>query len=235
MSRVFVFVWYTVAMEAVKLHVRKRRIKKLISELKKVFPEIHMALSYGNNWEMLVAVELSAQCTDKRVNEVTKTLFKKYKTLDDYVRADLKEFEQDIKPTGFYRNKAKNILAAAKMIKNDFGGEIPRTMEDILKVPGVARKTGNILLNRIYGVNEGIAVDTHIRRFAIRFDLTDNTDPKKIEKDLMEIVDKKDWFDGTHRLVTYGQEICPARKHDCSIHPLTKIYPKANDIWPKSR
>jgi endonuclease-3 len=217
------------------LQERKKRVKNMIAVLKKLYPEPKMALNYSNDWEMLVAVELSAQCTDKRVNEVTSRLFIKYRSLEDYVKADIKEFEQDIKPNGFYRNKAKNILAAAKMVKNDFDGKIPSTMEEILRIPGVARKTGNILLNRIHGVNEGIAVDTHIRRFAIRFDLTDNTDPKKIEKDLMEIVEKKDWFDGTHRLVTYGQEVCPARKHDCSTHPLTKVYPQAAEVWPKSR
>lgn len=214
---------------------RERRAKRLVAELKKVFPEQKMALKYGNDWELLVAVELSAQCTDKRVNEVTATLFRKYKKLDDYVKADIREFEQDIKPTGFYRNKAKNILAAAKMVKREFGGTLPKTMDEMVRIPGVARKTGNILLSKVHGVNEGIAVDTHIRRFAIRFDLTDETDPKKIEKDLMEIIPRKDWFEGTHRFVTYGQEICPARKHACEDHPLTKIYPKAAHLWPRSR
>ena len=178
---------------------------------------------------------LSAQCTDKRVNKVTKILFKKYRKLDDYVNADPKEFEQDIRSTGFYRNKTKNILAAAKLVKNEFGGKLPKTMDDMLRIPGVARKTANILLSRIYGVNEGIAVDTHIRRFAIRFDLTDHKDPKRIERDLIQIVEKKDWFDGMHRLVTYGQEICPAHKHDCSEHPLTKVYPKAAKVWIKAK
>ncbi len=223
------------SMNCKKLQERKKRVKKMISVLKKLYPNPKMALNYGNDWEMLVAVVLSAQCTDERVNLVTKTLFKKYKKLDDYIDADLAEFEQDIKSTGFYRNKAKNVLGSAKIIKENFGGKLPQTMEEMLTLPGVARKTANILLSKIYGVNAGIAVDTHIRRFSIRFDLTDETDPKKIEKDLMEIVSKKDWFDGMHLLVKYGQEVCPARKHDCAEHLLTKIYPKAAENWPRSK
>lgn len=218
-----------------KVKERKERVKKMIAELKKMYPNPKMALNYSSDWELLVAVVLSAQCTDERVNQVTEKLFKKYKKLDDYVHADLAEFEQDIKPTGFYRNKAKNILKTAKIVKNDFGGKLPQTMEEMLTLAGVARKTANILLSKVYGINAGIAVDTHIRRFSIRFDLTDETDPKKIERDLMEIVPQKDWFDGTHLLVKYGQEVCPARKHDCLEHPLTKIYPKAANNWPKSK
>lgn len=214
---------------------RTARARKMVAVLKKVFPESIMVLRYTTDWEMLVAVQLSAQCTDKRVNQVTEKLFKKYRTLEDYVNADLLEFEQDIKPTGFYHNKAKNILGAAKMVKTEFGGKIPKTMDEILRIPGVARKTGNILLSKIHGVNEGIAVDTHIRRFAIRFDLTDSTDPKKIERDLMEIIPQEDWFEGTHRLVMYGQTICPAREHDCADHPLTKVYPSAGKVWPKAK
>ncbi|MCK5026949.1 MAG: endonuclease III [Candidatus Pacebacteria bacterium] len=214
---------------------RKKRVRKMISILKKLYPNPKMALDYGNDWELLVAVVLSAQCTDKRVNQVTKDLFKKYKKFDDYVRADIAEFEQDIRSTGFYKNKAKNILASSKIIKENFDGMLPKTMEEMLTLPGVARKTANILLSKIYGIDEGIAVDTHIRRFSIRFDLTDETDPKKIEKDLMEIVPKKDRFKGMHLLVKYGQEICPARKHDCKEHPLTKIYPHAASVWPASR
>ena len=207
----------------------------MIATLKKLFPNASMALNYNTPFELLVAVALSAQCKDKRVNIVTEELFKKYITLDDYVGADLGEFEQDIKSTGFYRNKAKNILAAAVMIKNEFNRRIPDTMEEITKIPSVARKTGNVVLGNLYGVVEGIAVDTHVRRTALRFDLTDHKDPIRIEKDLMEIVPKKDWFTLTYFFIEYGREICPARIHDCESHPLTKIYPKARNIWPKSR
>jgi endonuclease-3 len=214
---------------------RAVRMKKMIAVLKKLYPEQKIALHYKTPWELLVAVVLSAQCTDKRVNEVTEKLFKKYKKLDDYVNADILEFEQDIKSTGFYHNKAKNILASAKLLKNEFGGKLPKTMEEMTRLPGVARKTANILLSKIYGINEGIAVDTHIRRFAIRFNLSDSKDPKKIEQDLMAIVPQDEWFSGPHRLVTYGQEMCPAKKHDCSKHPLTKIYPEAANVWPKGK
>lgn len=211
---------------------RKERVKKIIAELKKLFPNAKIVLKYRNNWELLVSVVLSAQCTDAMVNRVAENLFKKYKTLDDYVRADIKEFEQDIRSTGFYRNKAKNILNAAKIVKKKFGGKIPETMDEILTIPGVARKTANVVLGNAYGIVEGIAVDTHVRRLSIKLGLTDNTDPVKIEQDLMAILPKSEWFDFTYRMIEYGRHICPARKHDCSNHPLTKIYPKARDIWP---
>jgi len=204
-------------------------------ELKKLFPNASIMLKYKNNWELLVAVILSAQCTDKRVNIVTKELFKKYKTLDDYVKANPEEFEQDIKTTGFFRNKAKNILAAAKIVKKQFGGKLPKTMREMLTIPGVARKTANVVLGNAYGIVEGIAVDTHVRRFVIRFDLSDYTDPVRIEQSLMELLPKKDWFQSTYLFIEYGRHVCPARKHDCITHPLTKIYPKAAHIWPKAK
>ena len=218
-----------------KLPERKKRIGKIVKELKKLFPKVGMALNYKTNWELLVAVVLSAQCTDKRVNEVTKTLFKKYKKFDDYVRADIKEFEQDIRSTGFYRNKAKNILAAAQMIKKEFGGKIPKTMQEILTIPGVARKTANVVLGNAYGVVEGIAVDTHVRRFIIKFDLSDHKDPVKIERDLMELLPKKEWFDFTYRIIECGRNICKANKHDGKEHSLTKLYPVAGKNWPRSK
>ncbi|MGC9046921.1 MAG: endonuclease III [Minisyncoccia bacterium] len=216
-----------------KLKLRKIRAKKIIAVLKKLFPKAKIALNYHNNWELLVAVILSAQCTDKKVNEVTKKLFNKYKTLDDYLKANIKEFENDIKSTGFYHNKAKNILAAAKIIKEKFNGKIPTTMNDMLSIPGVARKTANVVLSNAYGIVEGIAVDTHVRRFAVKFDLSDYTDPVKIEKDLMQIIPKKEWLSFPYRLIEYGRQICPAKKHNCINHPLTKIYPPAANRWPK--
>lgn len=214
---------------------RKRRVLKIIKILRKLYPSSKIELNYKTNWELLVAVILSAQCTDKRVNEVTKTLFKKYKTLNDYVKANQKEFEQDIKSTGFYRNKTKNILNAANVVKNDFNGKIPNTIEELLMIPGVARKTANVVLGSAYGIYEGIAVDTHVRRIAIRFNLTDYKDPIHIERDLMDIIPKKQWKYVNHQIVMYGRYICKARKHNCLEHPLTKIYPKANTIWPKSQ
>lgn len=198
---------------------RKQKATQIIRDLKKLFPKVGMALRYSNNWELLVSVMLSAQCTDKKVNEVTETLFKKYKTLDAYTHATQKEFEQDIRSTGFYRNKAKNILATAQIIKNTYGGNLPKTMEEMLALPGVARKTANVVLGNAYGVVEGIAVDTHVRRITRLLGLSDEQTPEKIEKDLMEIIPKKDWFLFTYYMIEYGRKYCPAHcKHfDCPL------------------
>ena len=164
-------------MNHAKAKVRKARARMLILALEKLFPEAGMILEWGNPWELVVAVELSAQCTDVMVNKITKTLFKKYKTLNDYVNADPREFEKDIRSSGFYRNKTKNILAAARMVHNIYKGRVPESMDEILKLPGVARKTANVVLGNAFNIFEGIAVDTHVKRFAIQFDLTDFTDP----------------------------------------------------------
>lgn len=213
---------------------RKKRVKKLIQKLRTLFPEAKMVLTYSNNWELLVAVVLSAQCTDKMVNKVTEKLFKKYPTLTDYTKANLQEFEQDIKSTGYYRAKARNILKAAQVVQETFNGKIPKTIEELTTIPGVGRKTANVVLGNAYGIYDGIAVDTHVKRFAIRFDLTDHTDPVKIEKDLMEIIPQKDWFDFTYLAIEYGRNIAPARKYDTTKDPLIKIYPKAAEGWRKS-
>lgn len=197
---------------------RKSRILRLNKALKKLFPKAKIALKYRNNWELLVAVVLSAQSTDKQVNVVTEKLFKKYKKFDDYLKVGVKEFEQDIKSIGFYRNKAKNILASAKIIKEKHNGRVPNTMRELIELPGVARKTANIILGNAFGIVEGIAVDTHVRRFALKFGLTESRDPKKIEQDLMKILPKKEWFDFTYRAIEYGRRICPGRKHDCKKH-----------------
>lgn len=192
--------------------------------LKKLFPKAGMMLRYRTPWECMVAVQLSAQCTDKKVNEVTATLFKKYRTLDDYLRARPRDFEKDIYQTGFYRNKAKNILAAAKMVKVKWHGTLPRTMEEMLTIPGVARKTANVVLGNVYGVVEGIAVDTHVGRLARQWGLTRHTDSKKIERDLMELFPKREWFALTYRIIEYGRAYSPARKKDHSDEPLASFY-----------
>lgn len=197
------------------------RVQVILRTLKKLFPQAHIALTYANNWELVVAVQLSAQCTDKKVNQVTPILFKKYKTLADYCAADPREFERDIHPTGFFRNKTKNILAAAKMVREKFHGEVPRTMVEILTLPGVARKTANVVLGNAYGVVLGIAVDTHVKRLAKLLGLTEHTDPVKIERDLMAAIPKKDWFAFTYRLIDYGRAYCVARPHDHARCPLT--------------
>ena len=193
---------------------RKTRILALNRTLKKLFPKAEIELHFTNPLELLVAVQLSAQCTDKMVNKITDKLFKKYKKLDDYVRADPHEFEQDILSSGFYRNKTKNILATAKMIKKEFGGKVPDTMEDILRLPGVARKTANVVLIEAYGVVVGIPVDTHVIRFVQKFDLSDHTDPVKIEKDLMVLLPKREWKNFTHRVIGYGRRMRRQKNQD---------------------
>jgi endonuclease-3 len=212
----------------VVLEKRKKRAAVIIKKLKKLIPDAKIALKYSNPWELLVAVVLSAQCTDKKVNEVTEKLFKKYRTLDDYLKASadqrtIAEFEQDIRPTGFYRNKAKNILAAAKVVKEKFHGKVPRTMEEITTIPGVARKSANVILGNAYGVVEGIAVDTHVARLSRALGLTTEKDPVKIERALMAIIPKKDWFKFTYLIIEYGRRYCPARPHDHSKCPLARF------------
>jgi endonuclease-3 len=200
--------------------LRRKRAHEALKKLRKLFPKAGMMLNYKNDWELLVAVELSAQCTDKKVNEVTPALFRRYRTLDDYVRAKPKEFERMIFSTGFYRNKTKNILAAARVVKERFRGRIPRTMEEMIMIPGVARKTANVVLGNAYGVVEGIAVDTHVGRLAQVLGLSDETTPEKIERDLMAVFPKKDWFNATYLLIEYGRKYCPAKRHDMSLCPL---------------
>ena len=203
---------------------REKRAAEIVKKLKILFPNAKIVLRYSNNWELLVAVILSSQCTDKKVNEVTEELFKKYRTLDDYLKTNPKEFEQDIKPTGFFRNKTKNILAAARMVQGKFGGNIPKTMGEMLMIPGVARKTANVVLGNAYGIVEGIAVDTHVIRLSQKLELTSHRDPVKIGQDLMKLLPKKDWFFFTYGMIEYGRQICPARKHkDCESHPLIEL------------
>jgi endonuclease-3 len=193
---------------------RRAHAARIHSELSKLFPHAGMMLNFSNHWELVLAVSLSAQCTDKKVNEVTARLFKKYPTLDDYVRADLKEFEQDIFQTGFYHQKAKNALAAARVLQNRFGGVVPNTMEELMELPGVGRKTANVVLGNAFGIAVGIAVDTHVRRLARVFGLTKHTDPEKIEQDLMKIIPQDQWFRTTYLYIEYGRRYCVARPHD---------------------
>lgn len=202
--------------------IRKARARKIVAGLKKLLPKSKIALDFGDPWQLLVAVVLSAQCTDKKVNEVTPALFKKYPKLANYLKAKQPEFEQDIKPTGFYRNKARNILAAARVVKEKFGGKVPKTMEEMLAIPGIGRKSANVILANAYGIVVGIAVDTHVIRLSNKLGLTKNKNPEKIEKDLKEVIPKKDWFNFNYRLIDYGREFCPARPHDHAKCPLTK-------------
>ena len=204
---------------------RIKRGRSALKILRKLFPNAGMMLTYSNDWELLVAVQLSAQCTDKKVNEITPRLFKTYPTLHDYVIAGktskgIRNFESMIYQSGFYRNKTKNILAAAKMMEEKFHGTIPKTMEEILTIPGVARKTANVVLGNAYGVTFGIAVDTHVKRLSHALGLSNEIYADKIEKDLMGVFPKREWFHITYLLIEYGRMYCPARKHDHGLCPL---------------
>lgn len=218
---------YHSCMTPKKLAERRERIQKLNRALTRLYPNAAIELNFKSPWELMVAVQLSAQSTDKGVNKITEKLFKKYKTLEDYVEADHKEFEQDIFASGFYRNKAKNILGAARMVKNEFGGTLPKTIEEMLRLPGVARKTATVVLKEAHGVVAGITVDTHVIRFVQRYDLSDYKDPVRIERDLMELLPKREWGTFTHRVIHYGRYLAPARAYDTSSDPLIEIYPKA--------
>jgi len=200
-----------------------------------LFPQPKTPLHYKKPWDLLVSVILSAQTQDKKVNEVTKTLFKKYRTVGEYARAKPYTLAQDIFPISFYRTKARNIIKTATIIKKKHNGKIPQTLEELVSLPGVGRKTANVVLGNLHGESVGIAVDTHVRRLARKFNLTDNTAPVKIEQDLMDLLPQSRWFSFGQNLVLYGQQICSARKHDCTNHPLTKIYPDSATIWPKSQ
>jgi endonuclease-3 len=205
----------------------KARVLKIIELLEKEYPDAKTALHYSSPLEILIATILSAQCTDKRVNIVTKSLFKKYKTAKDYANVDISELEKDIRSTGFYRNKAKNIKNTARMLVEKYDSQVPRTMEELIELPGVARKTANIVLSNAYGIIEGIAVDTHVRRLAQRLGLTTNRNPNKIETDLMQNVPRAQWKRITDLLIFHGRNVCTARKPKCSSCSLNKLCPSA--------
>lgn len=201
----------------------KGSIKEILKRLKKEYPEPKTALNFTSPFEMLVATILSAQTTDAHVNRVTETLFKKYRTVEDYAGVSLESFKKDVSSVNFYNNKAKNIHASAKIIVEKFGSKVPKTMEELTGLPGVARKTANIVLSNAYGINEGIAVDTHVRRLSQRLGLTENRDPVKIEKDLMENTPRAEWSNISHLLISHGRKICQAKKpkHDqCVLYDI---------------
>lgn len=206
------------------------RVKEVIGRLFEVYPEAKIALKFTNPLELLVATILSAQTTDKKVNEVTARLFKKYQKPEDYAQADLKELENDIKELGFFRNKARNIKAAADLIVRDFNGEVPRTMEELIKLPGVARKTANIVLANAYQVVVGIPVDTHVFRLSHRLGFSQEKDPVKVEKELMKLVPKEHWFKFPYLLIEHGRTICQAKKPACSQCILSDLCPSAGKL-----
>ena len=203
--------------------MKQEQVNKIVKILNKEYGDVGIALNFSNVFELMVATILSAQCTDKRVNIVTSSLFKKYNTIQDYAKADLKEFEQDIKSTGFYRNKAKNIIETANIVLNKFNGVVPKTMEELITLKGVARKTANIVLGSGYGITAGIAVDTHVIRLTNLIGLSKNSDPKKIEQDLMKIIPKKNWENISFVIQTLGRRVCIARRPKCYICPINKL------------
>ena len=205
----------------------KTRALKIIELLEKEHMDAKIALNYSNPLELLVATMLSAQSTDETINKVTKTLFKKYTKPEDYANAKLTELEQDIRSTGFYHNKAKNLQRATKMLVEKYNSKVPKTMEELVKLPGAARKTANIVLTNAFGVIAGVAVDTHVRRLAQRLGLSENKDPNKIEQDLMSIAPKDKWMRLTDLLIFHGRRVCTAKKPNCAGCVLNKICPSA--------
>jgi endonuclease-3 len=203
------------------------QVHAIIAELRRLYPEVACTLNYTNPLQLLVATQLSAQCTDERVNIVTERLFKKYHTVEDFANASQEELEQDIRSTGFYRNKAKNIRAACQRIISEYGGEVPSTMSDLLSLAGVARKTANVVLGNAFGVVIGFVVDTHVGRLSRRLGWTKNTDPVKVEQDLMRITPQQDWLDLSHLLIFHGRAICMARKPQCARCTLNHLCPSA--------
>lgn len=207
--------------------VERGRINRILNILSKAYPNAKVALHFSNPLEMLVSTILSAQCTDERVNLVTKDLFKKYKTPEDYAKSEINELEAMIRSTGFYRSKAKNIRNACQIIFEKFDSKVPRTMNELTSLPGIGRKTANIILSNSYGVIEGIAVDTHVARVSKRLELTNAKEPDKIEQDLMKLIKKESWVSFTYQMIEHGRQICNARKPLCNQCLLKRLCPSA--------
>ena len=209
---------------------KAERVRKVVHLLEKTYPGAECALVHSNPLELLVATILSAQCTDVRVNLVTKELFRKYKTARDYAKAPIEELERLVRSTGFFRNKARNIQGAGRVLVEKFHGEVPRTMEELLELPGVARKTANVVLGTWFRTAAGVVVDTHVHRLSRRLGLTRQDDPKRIEQDLMKLLPQEEWIDFSHRLIWHGRRICMARKPKCAECPLEDHCPSAGRI-----
>ena len=206
----------------------KQRITPIIRKLKKQYPQAKTALEHADPLELLVATILSAQCTDARVNIVTEDLFKKYRSAEDYANANPEVFEQEIKSTGFFRNKTNSIIGMAQALVEQHEGKVPASMDELTALPGVGRKTANVVLGNAFHIDEGIVVDTHVRRIANRLKLTTKADPVRIEQDLVKIVPKRDWTVFSHLLILHGRQVCPARKPKCEICPVNELCPSAS-------
>lgn len=205
----------------------RERVRKIIRLLRKEYPDARCSLNYTNPLELLVATILSAQCTDERVNMVTADLFRKYRTCEDYLKVPRSELERDIRPTGFYRNKARSIQESCKVLWEKYGGRVPNTLEQLMELPGVARKTANVVLGNAFGIASGIVVDTHVARLASRLGLSKHKDRDKIERDLMELIPKRDWIDFSHLMIYHGRKVCKARKPLCSECVIEKLCPSS--------
>ena len=210
----------------ISLKARKEQADRVLQALALRYPKPATHLIHNNPWELLVATALSAQCTDARVNKVTPILFARWKTPKDLAQATQEQVEEVVHSTGFYHNKAKNLIGAAKILEAEFNGEVPRTMEELIRVPGVARKTANVVLFGAYGQNVGLAVDTHVKRITHRLGLTNNTDPSHVEKDLMELFPQHEWGNVNHRLVWFGRHVCDARNPKCEECEMESYCPK---------
>ena len=202
------------------------RAKKIIAALRKTYPDAHCELNYSNPLELLIATVLSAQCTDKRVNQVTAELFRKYRTAADYANANTTALEQDVKTTGFFRNKTKSIQACCRKLVEQYGGKVPQTMEELVQLGGVGRKTANVVLGNAFGINEGIVVDTHVARLSHRLGLTKQKDPEKIEHDLVKLVPRAQWTMFSHWLIWHGRRRCYARNPDCLNCEIKALCPR---------
>jgi endonuclease III len=200
-----------------------KRVAAILAKLDEAYPNATCELKHENAFQLLISTILSAQCTDVRVNQVTATLYKKYTNPEAFAHANPRELELEIRPTGFFRNKTKSVMGASKAILEKFGGQVPRTMEEILTLPGVARKTANVVLGTAYGIASGIVVDTHVQRLSNRLDLSRNEDPKKIEQDLMQIIPREKWIQFSHQLIWHGRRVCAARKPKCAECNLEKL------------
>ena len=217
------------------LHERKTRARKIVAYLKKTYPTPKTELNYKTPFQLVASVMLSAQCTDKKVNQVTETLWKKYKSVNDFANADWNTLVKETDGITFHRTKSKHLIEAAKRVRDVFKGRVPKTEEELVTLPGVAYKTAHVILGELYGVYEGIPTDTHVRRFALKFDLTDRTELSKISKDLEALIPKADWKYVNNGLVLYGRYVCKALPHPCEDHPLTKLWPPAAHRWPKAK
>ena len=211
----------------------RKRIGRIVGILRREYPKSRTALEFQTPLQILVATVLAAQCTDERVNQITPALFKKYPSAAEFARADRAELEGEIRSTGFFRNKAKSIIGAAARIVSEYGGKVPDRMEDLLTLPGVARKTANIVLSSGYGIAEGIAVDTHVKRLSGRLGLSRQSDPEKIEQDLLKIVPREDWLDFNYMLVNHGRKVCQAKKPRCPECGLKELCPSAVKLFPE--